>query len=127
MSEENIVEKNVEQMQIKEDDCTLDIMELEIYRNAWAEINSALSEIKALRGKDSAESDPVQIVKNEINNLKKNFAELKDIIENMQKTAENIQQAQVQPQQQIPTMQPTIPLMPYFSTPSYQPIIQIPH
>ncbi len=125
-------EKNIEQENIKsnaaDDDRELDLMELEIYRKMWSEINSALADIRALRNTETVESDPVQLMRNEMSALKKDFAELREAISKMNRPAEvqpqNQQQQILQPFQ---TLQPTVPLMPYFSTPSYQPMIQIPH
>lgn len=125
-------EKNIEQENVKsnfsEDDRELDLMELEIYRKMWSEINSALADIRALRSSEPIESDPVQLIRNEMSALKKDFAELREAIAKMTRPAEVQQQNQQQQvMQQFSSLQPTIPLMPYFSTPSYQPMIQIPH
>ena len=109
------------------DDRELDLMELELYRNTWAEINSALAEIRAMRG-NSTPDDPVQLMRSDVATLKKNFAELKEAIINMQKTTDSTAQQVIPPQQnyQRVQMQPAVPLMPYYSTPSYSPIIQLP-
>ena len=124
-------EKNIEQENVKsnvaEDDRELDLMELEIYRKMWSEINSALADIRALRSSEPIENDPVQLIRNEMSALKKDFAELREAIAKMTRPSEVQPQNQQQVMQQFPSLQPTIPLMPYFSTPSYQPMIQIPH
>lgn len=124
-------EKNIEQENVKsnvtEDDRELDLMELEIYRKMWSEINTALADIRALRSSEPIESDPVQLMRNEMSALKKDFAELREAIAKMTRPSEVQPQNQQQVMQQFPSLQPTIPLMPYFSTPSYQPMIQIPH
>lgn len=124
-------EKNIEQENMKStvsDEHELDLMELEIYRKMWSEINSALADIRALRNNDTVDSDPVQLMRNEMSALKKDFAELREAISKMNRPAEVQQQNQQQQMMQaFQPMQPTVPLMPYFSTPSYQPMIQIPH
>lgn len=125
-------EKNIEQESAKSavpsnDERELEIMELEIYRKAWSEINTALAEICALRGNTSTNNDPVQLMRNEVAELKKNFTELRDAVTSIHKTVSQNQNQQQPAVQQFQTMQPTIPLMPYFSTPSYQPVIQLPH
>ena len=122
MSEENVAAENLVE-QSTSDERELDLMELEVYRKAWEEINSALADIFAMRGKKSADVDPMQYVRSEVANLKKNFAELKDAIVNMQKPMEN---AQAQQPAGFRAIQPTIPLMPYYQTPSFAPIIQVP-
>lgn len=124
-------EKNIEQENVKsnvtEDDRELDLMELEIYRKMWSEINTALADIRALRSSEPIENDPVQVMRNEMSALKKDFAELREAIAKMTRPSEVQPQNQQPVMQQFPSLQPTIPLMPYFSTPSYQPMIQIPH
>lgn len=126
--EKNIEQENAKSTAPSADERELEIMELEIYRKAWNEINAALADICALRGNSSLNSDPVQLMRNEVAELKKNFSELRDAVTSIHKTVSQSQQNQQQPaMQQFQTMQPTIPLMPYFSTPSYQPVIQIPH
>ena len=126
--EKNIEQENAKPSTSTADERELEIMELEIYRKAWSEINTALADICALRGNSSPDSDPVQLMRNEVAELKKNFTELRDAVASIHKTVSQSQQNQPQPaMQQFQTMQPAIPLMPYFSTPSYQPVIQIPH
>ena len=123
-------EKNIEQENKKSDasdEHELDLMELEIYRKMWNEINSALADIRALRNNDTVESDPVQLIKNEMSALKKDFAELREAISKINRPSEVQPQNQQQMMQAFQPVQPTVPLMPYFSTPSYQPMIQIPH
>ena len=128
MSEEKHIEQENVKLNAADDDHALDIMELEIYRKMWNEINTALADIRALRGNGTAESDPVQLMRNEMSALKKDFAELREAIAKMNRPVEVQPQNQAQQvMQQFSSMQPTIPLMPYFSTPSYQPVIQIPH
>ena len=127
--EKHIEQENVKSTAPTSDDRELEIMELEIYRKAWNEINTALADVCALRGNTTVESDPVQLMRNEVAELKKNFSELRQALSDIHKTVSQTQQHN-QPQQTMPqfqTMQPTIPLMPYFSTPSYQPVIQLPH
>lgn len=129
MSEEKNIEQEKTSSTAVEDDSALDIMELEMYRKMWSEINTALADIRALRSSEPVESDPMQIMRSEIAALKKHISELRDAIANMSKPAEQhaVQNQQQPVVQQFPQMQPTVPLMPYFSTPNYQPLIQIPH
>lgn len=122
MSEENVAVENSVEQSIS-DERELDLMELEVYRKAWEEINSALADILAMRGKKTLDADPMQYMRNEVASLKKNFAELKDAILNLQKPME---QAPVQQSVGFRTIQPQIPLMPYYQTPSFAPIIQVP-
>lgn len=129
MSEEKNIEQEKSSSAAVSDDSALDIMELEMYRKVWAEINTALADIRALRSSEQVESDPMQLMRSEIVALKKNISDLRDAISNMSKPAEQhaVQNQQQPVVQQFPQVQPAVPLMPYFSTPNYQPIIQIPH
>lgn len=129
MSEEKNIEQEKSSSAAVSDDSALDIMELEMYRKVWAEINTALADIRALRSSEQVESDPMQLMRSEIVALKKNISDLRDAISNMSKPAEQhaVQNQQQPVVQQFSQVQPAVPLMPYFSTPNYQPIIQIPH
>lgn len=118
-----MAENENQESQKATDDRELDLMELEIFRNTWGEINSALAEIRAMRG-NSPQDDPVQMMRNDVAALKKNLAELKETLANMQKSSEA---TAAQMQQQGFRMQPaSVPFMPYYSTPSYSPVIQLP-
>lgn len=70
MSEENVAAESLVEHSTS-DERELDLMELEVYRKAWEEINSALADIFAMRGKKSADVDPMQFVRSEVANLKK--------------------------------------------------------
>lgn len=105
----------------------LDLMEMEIFRHHWKSLNAALAEIRELRGADAPEIDPVEFVKHEVANLKNQFSELKEMIADLRQTQPA---QQPMPQQQIPRyqqmqMQPTVPILPYYSTPNFAPIIPI--
>ncbi len=107
------------------DERDLELMEIEIYRQHWRSLNAALADIKALRGADAPEIDPVEYVKEEVSNLKAQFSELKELI---QKQVESSPQPQPQQQRQntAPVFQPqpmAVPLMPYYQTPNYAPYV----
>lgn len=98
----------------------IELMEIEVFRQHWRSLNAALAEIKELRGADSPEIDPVEFVKHEVANLKNQFSELKELIVSMQ---------QNHPAQNTPPrfqqMQPSVPILPYYQTPSFAPIVPI--
>lgn len=116
-------EKSNEQ---KNDSGEADIMELEIFRQHWRSLNSALAEIRELRGDDAPEIDPVEFVKHEVGNMKSQFAELKEMLVAIQQNQQQVQPQQ--PQQQYQRFQPvqtTVPILPYYSTPNFAPIVPI--
>lgn len=120
---ENVPEKAVPH----DDKRDLELMEIEIFRQHWRSLNAALAEIKELRGSDAPEIDPVEFVKHEVGTLKSQFAELKEMIAGLQVQAQAQPQSatqQVQPQQRFQTVAPA--MMPYFPTPNFTPIIQMP-
>ena len=105
----------------------LDLMELEIFRQHWRSLNAALSEIRDLRGADAPEVDPVEFVKHEVSNLKNQFLELKEMLVAIQQN-QHQQQPQQVPQQQYQRFQPvqtTVPILPYYSTPNFAPMVPI--
>lgn len=107
----------------KNDSGEADSMELEIFRQHWRSLNSALAEIRELRGDDAPEIDPVEFVKHEVGNLKNQFSELKEMLVAIQQN-----QHQQQPQQQYQRLQPvqtTVPILPYYSTPNFAPMVPI--
>ena len=107
----------------QDDKRDLELMEIEIFRQHWRSLNVALAEIRELRGSDAPEIDPVEFVKHEVNVLKNQFAELKDMIAGLQ-VQPQAQTAQPQAQQRFQTVAPAV--MPYYPTPNFTPIIQIP-
>jgi hypothetical protein len=115
-------EKSNEQ---KSDSGELDAMEIEVFRQHWRSLNTALAEIRELRGSDVPEVDPIEFVKHEVGNLKNQFSELKEILTAIQ---QNQSQPQAQPQQQYQRFQPvqtTVPILPYYSTPNFAPMLPI--
>lgn len=125
MSEEQEMQDQVqEQLQKSQDDRReLDLMEIEIFRQHWRSLNAALAEIRDLRGADAPEVDPVEFVKHEVATLKNQFSELKEMIAGLQ-----TQQAPPPQQQQMPRfqqMQPAVPILPYYSTPNFAPMMPI--
>lgn len=107
------------------DEHDLDLMEIEVFRQYWRSLNTALADIKALRGADAPDIDPVEYVKTEVSSLKNQFAELKELIEKQTKAH------QEQPQQNTPQRgYPPTPMgppvvMPYYQTPSYAPYVPV--
>lgn len=118
--EEEKQEKSVQNNDKRE----LELMEIEVFRQYWRSLNTALADLKALRGDDAPDIDPVEYVKTEVSNLKNQFAELKELIEKQtQMRQEPIQQTA---QQRGYAPQPmAVPLMPYYQTPSYAPYVPI--
>lgn len=122
--DDNENEKHDEQ---KNDSGELDAMEIEIFRQHWRSLNAALSEIRELRGADAPEVDPVEFVKHEVGNLKNQFAELKEMLAAIQQN-QHQQQVQQSPPQQYQRFQPvqtTVPILPYYSTPNFAPMVPI--
>ena len=117
-------EEKQEKTNQNSDERDLELMEIEIYRQHWRSLNAALADIKALRGADAPEIDPVEYVKQEVSNLKAQFSELKELI---QKQVDS--PPQHQKQNNAPTsFQPqpmAVPLMPYYQTPSYAPYVPV--
>lgn len=103
----------------------LDSMEIEIFRQHWRSLNAALAEIRELRGADAPEVDPMEFVKHEVSNLKNQFSELKEMLAAIQQNHQQVQQQQ--PQQQYQRFQPmqSVPILPYYSTPNFAPIVPI--
>ena len=104
----------------------LDQMELEAFRQCWQTLSASLAEIKELRGGETAEVDPVNFVKKEVETLRSQFTELKEMISALRQQP---QQQAASPQQQSyqryqPVQQP-VPLLPYYSTPNFAPMIPI--
>jgi seryl-tRNA synthetase len=124
--EENEQKQTTESIQQSvKDRAELDLMEIEIFRQHWRSLNAALAEIRELRGADAPDVDPVEFVKHEVSNLKNQFAELKQMIAQIQQP---VQQAQQQPQQSYQRYQPVqqpVPVLPYYSTPNYAPMVPI--
>ena len=122
MNENEIIENVPEPPKAKstDDSRDLELMEIEVYRQYWNSLNIALAEIKALRGNDVPEIDPVEYVKHEVSNLKNQFSELKELISGLQN-----QQAQQAPQRYQAVPAP-MPVLPYYQTPNYAPIMQMP-
>jgi hypothetical protein len=119
-------EKGEKQNEQKNDSGEADIMELEVFRQHWRSLNAALSEIRELRGADAPEIDPVEFVKHEVGNLKNQFAELKEMLVAIQQNQQQIQPQQPQQQyQRFQPMQTTVPILPYYSTPNFAPIVPI--
>ena len=113
--------------QSAKDRAELDLMEIEIFRQHWRSLNAALAEIRELRGADAPEIDPVEFVKHEVSNLRNQFAELKQMIAQIQQPAPQTQQQQ-QSQQAFQRYQPVqqpVPILPYYSTPNFAPIVPI--
>lgn len=108
---------------VADDKHELDLMEMEIFRQHWRSLNAALAEIRELRGADAPEVDPVEFVKHEVSNLKNQFAELKEMISTLQQPVSQNQTQQVV--QRYPQMQPAVPVLPYYQTPSFAPIVPI--
>lgn len=100
----------------------LELMEIEIFRQHWRSLNAALADIRELRGADAPEVDPVEFVKHEVSNMKKEFAELKDLILSLQKQPE---QQSPYPQMGRAIPQPVAPVMPYYQTPNFAPLVPI--
>ena len=111
--------------QSAKDRAELDLMEIEIFRQHWRSLNAALAEIKELRGADAPEIDPVEFVKHEVSNLKNEFAELKQMIAQIQHPAQQTQQQNQQAYQRFQPVQQPVPVLPYYSTPNYAPIVPI--
>lgn len=126
MSEEQEMRDQVQEQPSKsqnDDRRELDLMEMEIFRQHWRSLNAALAEIRDLRGADAPEVDPVEFVKHEVATLKNQFSELKEMIAVLQ-----AQQNSTSQQQQIPRfqqMQPAVPVLPYYSTPNFAPMMPI--
>lgn len=119
--------ENEKQKEQKNDTGELDAMEIEIFRQHWRSLNNALAEIRELRGADAPEVDPVEFVRHEVGNLKNQFAELKEMLVAIQQN-QNQPQVQQQPQQQYQRFQPmqtTVPILPYYSTPNFAPVVPI--
>lgn len=118
--------ENEKQKEQKNDTGELDAMEIEIFRQHWRSLNNALAEIRELRGADAPEVDPVEFVRHEVGNLKNQFAELKEMLVAIQQN-QNQPQVQQQPQQQYQRFQPmqSVPILPYYSTPNFAPIVPI--
>ena len=129
MSEEQEMQDQVqEQPQKSQDDRReLDLMEMEIFRQHWRSLNAALAEIRDLRGADAPEVDPVEFVKHEVGNLKNQFSELKEMLVAIQQNQQHVRQQQQPPQQQYQRFQPmqSVPILPYYSTPNFAPIVPI--
>lgn len=117
--------ENEKQNEQKNDSGELDAMEIEIFRQHWRSLNTALAEIRELRGADAPEIDPVEFVKHEVGNLKNQFSELKEILASIQQNQQQTQQPP--PQQQYQRFQPmqTVPILPYYQTPNFAPIVPI--
>lgn len=118
--------ENEKQNEQKNDSTELDAMEIEVFRQHWRSLNAALSEIRELRGTDAPEIDPVEFVKHEVGNLKSQFSELKEMLVAIQQNQQ--QQVQQPPsQQQFQRFQPmqTVPILPYYQTPNFAPIVPI--
>lgn len=121
-------ENGEKQNEQKNDSGEIDAMEIEIFRQHWRSLNAALSEIRELRGADAPEIDPVEFVKHEVGSLKNQFSELKEMLVAIQQN-QNQPQVQQQPQQkqQYQRFQPmqSVPILPYYSTPNFAPIVPI--
>jgi hypothetical protein len=118
-------EKGEKQNEQKNDSGEADIMELEVFRQHWRSLNAALSEIRELRGADAPEIDPVEFVKHEVGSLKNQFAELKEMLVAIQQNQQQIQPQQPQPQYQRFQPVQSVPILPYYSTPNFAPIVPI--
>lgn len=118
-------EKGEKQNEQKNDFGEADIMELEVFRQHWRSLNAALSEIRELRGADAPEVDPVEFVKHEVGSLKNQFAELKEMLVAIQQNQQQIQPQQPQPQYQRFQPVQSVPILPYYSTPNFAPIVPI--
>lgn len=118
-------DKQQQEIANKNDERDLDLMEIEVFRQYWKSLNTALADIKALRGADAPDIDPVEYVKTEVSNLKNQFAELKDLIE--KQTATQREQTQQSALQRGYAPQPMVPpvVMPYYQTPSYAPYVPV--
>lgn len=119
--------ENEKQNEQKSDSSELDAMEIEIFRQHWRSLNAALAEIRELRGSDAPEVDPIEFVKQEVGNLKNQFSELKEMLIAIQQNQHH-PQVQQQPQQQYQRFQPvqtTVPILPYYSTPNFAPMVPI--
>lgn len=103
----------------------LDLMEMEIFRQHWRSLNAALAEIRDLRGADAPEIDPVEFVKHEVSNLKNQFSELKDMISAIQQNQQQPPPPQQQQFQRYQQVQQPVPILPYYSTPNYAPMMPI--
>jgi DNA repair ATPase RecN len=125
--EENEQKQTESTPQTVKDRAELDSMEMEIFRQHWRSLNAALAEIRELRGADAPEVDPVEFVKHEVSTLRNQFAELKQMISQIQQPVPHAQQQQ-QSQQAFQRYQPVqqpVPILPYYSTPNFAPIVPI--
>ena len=123
--EENEQKQTESTSQSVKDRAELDSMEMEIFRQHWRSLNAALAEIRELRGADAPEVDPVEFVKHEVSTLRNQFAELKQMISQIQQPhAQQQQQSQQAFQRYQPVQQP-VPILPYYSTPNFAPIVPI--
>ena len=118
-------EKGEKQNEQKNDSGEADIMELEVFRQHWRSLNTALAEIRELRGADAPEIDPVEFVKHEVGSLKNQFAELKEMLVAIQQNQQQIQPQQPQPQYQRFQPVQSVPILPYYQTPNFAPIVPI--
>ena len=117
--------ENEKQNEQKNDSGELDAMEIEIFRQHWRSLNTALAEIRELRGSDAPEVDPVEFVRHEVGNLKNQFAELKEMLAAIQQNQHQQQQLPPQQYQRFQPVQTTVPILPYYSTPNFAPIVPI--
>ena len=125
--EENEQKQTESTSQTVKDRAELDSMEMEIFRQHWRSLNAALAEIRELRGADAPEVDPVEFVKHEVSTLRNQFAELKQMISQIQQPVPHAQQQQ-QSQQAFQRYQPVqqpVPILPYYPTPNFAPIVPI--
>lgn len=118
-------EKEEKQNEQKNDSGEADIMELEIFRQHWRSLNTALAEIRELRGADAPEVDPVEFVKHEVGSLKNQFAELKEMLVAIQQNQQQQQPPPSQPQYQRFQPVQSVPILPYYQTPNFAPIVPI--
>jgi predicted nucleic acid-binding Zn-ribbon protein len=123
--EENEQKQTESTSQSVKDRAELDSMEIEIFRQHWRSLNAALAEIRELRGADAPEVDPVEFVKHEVSNLRNQFAELKQMISQIQQPAQQTQQQNQQAFQRFQPVQQPVPILPYYSTPNFAPIVPI--
>ena len=107
------------------------LAELEIFLKHFEDIKFELAEIRERFG-DSGEApaDPLKEMKDELSEIKKGFSEMRSVIEELKnKGIQSGGNTQIPQQQnggyyQAPAMPAiTAPMMPFYQTPNFQPII----
>lgn len=104
-----------------------ELAELEVYARHMREIRAELEEIHAKFGIDGEElEDPLKEMREELAEIKNGFSKMRSFFNEIKNQQVNHQQAVSQcyyPTQSVSPMPQPAPVMPFYQTPNFQPII----